>query len=133
MAVYGQLERPYPINKGVGTRGSERYSHDWRRCDTLSDGGKMPLSGDIFVLRRNASLGHLFIQVCRFNTCVQRPESPLRYGLVILDACVERYLLNRAKCEGGALSLSLKTVCFVQKKDESINRAHEATNESTAN
>jgi hypothetical protein len=46
------------------------------------------------------------------------------YCLVIIDACIcERCPFNRDKREMGVLSLSLETLCFVQKKDESISRA----------
>src|SRR5674536_290483 len=37
---YCQLDGPYAVNKGVRTRGSERYSHNRRRRDTLKDGAR---------------------------------------------------------------------------------------------
>src|SRR5665811_2556864 len=71
---YCQLDGPYAVNKGVRTRGSERYSHNRRRHDTLKDGGKMYFSGDVLVRRRNASMGHLC--TCTVNTCVITPPAP---------------------------------------------------------
>jgi hypothetical protein len=61
-------------------------------------------------------------------------SSPLRVlpcYLVIIDACIfERYPLNRDKREG-TQSLSLETVCFVQKKDESISRPNATKSSQT--